>query len=966
MSRTNLNYCNLRKPSLACLFLPDLSNPTMPRDRSIRSILIIGSGPIIIGQACEFDYAGSQASRSLREEGIEVILINSNPATIMTDKVTADHVYLRPLEKKYIREILEKHHVDAVLPTMGGQTALNLCIDCEKAGIWEHYGVKIIGVDIKAIETTEDREKFRLKMLELGVGVCKGETATSFLQGKEIAQEIGFPLVIRPSFTLGGTGGGFVDNPEDFDEALNRGLHASPIHEVLVEKSIMGWKEYELELLRDGIGNVIIICSIENFDPMGIHTGDSITVAPAMTLPDTVYQNMRDLAIKMMNGIGKFAGGCNVQFSVNPDDDNQIIAIEINPRVSRSSALASKATGYPIAKIAAKLAIGYNLDELSNAITGTTTAYFEPALDYVIVKIPRWNFDKFHGANRQLGLQMKSVGEVMGIGRNFQEALQKACQSLEIRRNGLGADGKELTKQADLLQSLEHPSWNRLFHIYDAMKLGISMKTISSLTKIDKWFLEQIWDLVEFEQELSKFNLETIPASVMRTAKEKGYADRQIAHLLDCKESEVHKKRRDMGINRVYKLVDTCAAEFGAKTPYYYSTFDSENESVSSKKKKVIVLGSGPNRIGQGIEFDYSCVHGILAAKECGYEAIMINCNPETVSTDFDIADKLYFEPVFWEHLWDLIQHEKPEGVIVQLGGQTALKLAEKLHKYGVKIMGTSFDALDLAEDRGSFSTLLKELNIPYPEFGVATNADEAIEVSKSIGFPLLVRPSYVLGGQSMKIVINETELENHILDIWKHLPENKVLLDHFLDGAIEAEADAICDGEDVYIIGIMQHIEPAGIHSGDSYAVLPPYNLGDFVMKQIENYTKRIALALRTVGLINIQFAIKNDKVYIIEANPRASRTVPFICKAYDEPYVNYATKVMLGEKKIKDFNFNPVKKGYAIKVPVFSFSKFPEVNKELGPEMKSTGEAIYFIDDLMDDYFLNIYSERNLYLSR
>ncbi len=938
----------------------------MPRDRSIRSILIIGSGPIVIGQACEFDYAGSQAARSLREEGIEVILINSNPATIMTDKVTADHIYLRPLEKKYIREILEKHHVDAVLPTMGGQTALNLCIDCEKAGIWEHYGVKIIGVDIKAIETTEDREKFRLKMLELGVDVCKGETATSFLEGKEIAQEIGFPLVIRPSFTLGGTGGGFVDNPDEFDEALNRGLHASPIHEVLVEKSIMGWKEYELELLRDGAGNVIIICSIENFDPMGIHTGDSITVAPAMTLPDTVYQHMRDLAIKMMNGIGKFAGGCNVQFSVNPADDNQIIAIEINPRVSRSSALASKATGYPIAKIASKLAIGYNLDELSNAITGTTTAYFEPALDYVIVKIPRWNFDKFPGANRKLGLQMKSVGEVMGIGRNFQEALQKACQSLEIRRNGLGADGKELTKQADLLQSLEHPSWNRLFHVYDAMKLGISMKTISSLTKIDKWFLEQIWDLVEFEQQLEKYSLETIPVDVMRTAKEKGYADRQIAHLLDCKESEVHKKRRAMGINRVYKLVDTCAAEFSAKTPYYYSTFDTENESVSSGKKKVIVLGSGPNRIGQGIEFDYSCVHGILAAKECGYEAIMINCNPETVSTDFDIADKLYFEPVFWEHLWDLIQHEKPEGVIVQLGGQTALKLAEKLHKYGVKIMGTSFDALDLAEDRGSFSTLLKELNIPYPEFGVATNADEALEVSKTIGFPLLVRPSYVLGGQSMKIVINENELESHILDIWKHLPENKVLLDHFLDGAIEAEADAICDGEDVYIIGIMQHIEPAGIHSGDSYAVLPPYNLGDFVIKQIENYTKRIAVALRTVGLINIQFAIKNDKVYIIEANPRASRTVPFICKAYDEPYVNYATKVMLGEKKIKDFNFNPTKKGYAIKVPVFSYSKFPEVNKELGPEMKSTGEAIYFIDDLMDDYFLNIYSERNLYLSR
>ena len=937
----------------------------MPRDKSIRSVLIIGSGPIIIGQACEFDYSGSQAARSLREEGIEVVLINSNPATIMTDKVTADHVYLKPLEKKYIREILEKHHIDAVLPTMGGQTALNLCIDCDKAGIWDHYGVRIIGVDIKAIETTEDREKFRLKMMELNVGVCKGATASSFLQRKEIAQEIGFPLVIRPSFTLGGTGGGFVEKPEDFDAALNRGLHASPIHEVLVEQSIMGWKEYELELLRDGLGNVIIICSIENFDPMGIHTGDSITVAPAMTLPDTVYQHMRDLAIKMMNGIGKFAGGCNVQFAVNPETDD-IIGIEINPRVSRSSALASKATGYPIAKIAAKLAIGYNLDELQNAITGTTTAYFEPALDYVIVKIPRWNFDKFPGADKRLGLQMKSVGEAMGIGRNFQEALQKACQSLEIRRNGLGADGKELTKQEDLLYSLSHPSWNRLFHIYDAMKLGISMKTIHSLTKIDKWFLEQIEELVELEKEMGKYELHTLPQQLLRTAKEKGYADRQIAHILGCLESEVHKRRRELGINRVFKLVDTCAAEFAAKTPYYYSTFDKENESVVSDRKKVIVLGSGPNRIGQGIEFDYSCVHGVLAAKECGYETIMINCNPETVSTDFDIADKLYFEPVFWEHLWDIIQHEKPEGVIVQLGGQTALKLAEKLHKYGVKVMGTSFEALDLAEDRGSFSSLLKENGIPYPEFGVARNADEALEVSKSLGFPLLVRPSYVLGGQSMKIVINEKELENHIIDIWKHLPDNKVLLDHFLDGATEAEADAICDGEDVYIIGIMQHIEPAGIHSGDSYAVLPPYNLGDFVIKQIENYTKRIAVALKTVGLINIQFAIKDDKVYIIEANPRASRTVPFICKAYDEPYVNYATKVMLGVNKVKDFNFNPKKKGYAIKVPVFSYSKFPEVNKQLGPEMKSTGEAIYFIDDLMDDYFLKIYSERNLYLSR
>lgn len=937
----------------------------MPRDTSINSILIIGSGPIIIGQACEFDYSGTQAARSLREEGIEVTLINSNPATIMTDPVTADNIYLKPLERKYIVEILEKHKIDAVLPTMGGQTALNLAIDCQNAGVWDKYGVKIIGVDINAIETTEDRERFRLKMMELGVHVCRGKTATSFLQGKEIAQEIGFPLVIRPSYTLGGTGGGFVNAPEQFEKALTNGLHASPIHEVLIEQSIMGWKEYELELLRDNLGNVIIICSIENFDPMGIHTGDSVTVAPAMTLPDTIYQQMRDLAIRMINGIGQFAGGCNVQFAVNPEDD-EIIGIEINPRVSRSSALASKATGYPIAKVAAKLAIGYNLNELKNQITKTTSAYFEPALDYVIVKIPRWNFDKFKGSDRHLGLQMKSVGEVMGIGRNFQEALQKACQSLEINRNGLGADGRELTNREQLLDSLANPTWNRLFHIYDAFKMGVPFKTIQNLTKIDKWFLQQMEELVQLEGEIKKHTLESIPDDLLRTSKEKGYADRQLAHLMGCLESEVFNHRNERGVRRVYRLVDTCAAEFEAQTPYYYSTFDDENESISSDKKKVVVLGSGPNRIGQGIEFDYSCVHGVLAAKECGYETIMINCNPETVSTDFDIADKLYFEPVFWEHIYDIILHEKPEGVIVQLGGQTALKLAEKLNRHGIKIMGTTFESLDLAEDRGSFSTLLKENDIPYPQFGVISDAEAAIELSKEIGFPLLVRPSYVLGGQSMKIVINERELEAHVLDILKDIPGNKVLLDHFLDGALEAEADAICDGEEVYILGIMEHIEPAGIHSGDSYAVLPPYNLGDFVMRQIEAHTKKIALALKTVGLINIQFAIKNDKVYIIEANPRASRTIPFICKAYQEPYANYATKIMLGEKKLKDFNFQPTKKGYAIKVPVFSFDKFPDVNKELGPEMKSTGESIYFIDDLMDDYFMKIYSERNLYLSK
>ncbi len=920
----------------------------------------------MIGQACEFDYSGSQAARSLREEGIEVTLINSNPATIMTDPVVADNVYLQPLEPESIIEILEQHNIDAVLPTMGGQTALNLAIKCQEMGIWEEFGVRMIGVDIDAIEITENREAFRKLMEKIGVPMAPQTTAKSFLEGKEAAQKFGYPLCIRPSYTLGGSGAAVVHDKDAFEKLLTRGLHASPIHEVMIDKALMGWKEFELELLRDANDNVTIICSIENFDPMGIHTGDSITVAPAMTLSDTVFQRMRNMAIKMMRSIGDFAGGCNVQFAVSPDEKEEIIAIEINPRVSRSSALASKATGYPIAKIAAKLAIGYHLDELKNQITGNTSAMFEPTLDYVIVKIPRWNFDKFADADRELGLQMKSVGEVMGIGRSFQEALQKACQSLEIKRNGLGADGKELRDQQRILDSLEHPSWNRLFHIYDAIKLGIPFKTIQEKTKIDYWFLKQIEDLIRLERKIEKHSLESIPRDLLFEAKQKGYADRQVAHLLRCLESEVYQKRTELGIERVYKLVDTCAAEFPAVTPYYYSTFEEENESVRSDKKKIVVLGSGPNRIGQGIEFDYCCVHGVLAAKECGYETIMINCNPETVSTDFDTADKLYFEPVFWEHIYDIIRHEKPEGVIVQLGGQTALKLAEKLSRYGIKILGTSYEALDLAEDRGSFSSLLRDCHIPYPNFGVVENAEQAIELSREIGFPLLVRPSYVLGGQRMKIVINEEDLEKTVVDILRDMPENKILLDHFLDGAIEAEADAICDGKDVYILGIMQHIEPAGIHSGDSYAVLPPYNLGDLVLQQIEEYTRTIAVELKTQGLINIQFAIKDDQVYIIEANPRASRTVPFIAKAYQEPYVNYATKVMLGEKKVKDFNFHPRKEGYAIKIPVFSYEKFPNVNKELGPEMKSTGEAIRFIKDLRDPFFRKIYAERNLYLSK
>jgi carbamoyl-phosphate synthase large subunit len=917
----------------------------MPRDTSIKSVLIIGSGPIVIGQACEFDYSGSQASRSMRDEGIEVTLINSNPATIMTDPVTADNVYLKPLEPKSIIEILEAHKIDCVLPTMGGQTGLNLAMKCKEMGIWDKYNVRMIGVDVDAIEVTEDREKFRKLMGEIGVPMAPQATAKSFLEGKEVAQNFGFPLCIRASYTLGGAGASIVYNQENFDKQLNIGLHLSPIHEVMIDKALLGWKEFELELLRDNNDNVTIICSIENFDPMGIHTGDSITVAPAMTLSDKTYQRMRDMAIHMMRSIGNFAGGCNVQFAVSDDENEDIIAIEINPRVSRSSALASKATGYPIAKIASKLAIGYNLDELENQITKTTSAFFEPTLDYVIVKIPRWNFDKFKGSDRTLGLQMKSVGEVMGIGRTFQEALQKACQSLEIKRNGLGADGKELRNQDQILKSLKHASWNRLFHIYDAFKLGIPVKTIQSITRIDPWFLEQIHELLELENEIQRHKLDDLPKALLNEAKQKGYADRQIAHLLNCWESEVFKKRQEFGIQRVYKLVDTCAAEFPAQTPYYYSTFDEKNESVVTNKKKIVVLGSGPNRIGQGIEFDYCCVHGVLAAKECGYETIMINCNPETVSTDFDVADKLYFEPVFWEHIYDIILHEKPEGVIVQLGGQTALKLAEKLERHGIKIIGTDFKSLDLAEDRGRFSTLLQKNDIPYPKFGVAEDADKALELCKELGFPLLVRPSYVLGGQNMKIVINEQELESHVVNLLKDIPGNRILLDHFLEGAIEAEADAICDGEDVHILGIMEHIEPAGIHSGDSYALLPPFDLSENVMNQIREHTVTIAKELNTVGLINIQFAVKDEVVYIIEANPRASRTVPFIAKSYREPYVNYATKVMMGEKKLKDFKFNPHKKGYAIKIPIFSFEKFPNVNKELGPEMKSTGEAIRFI---------------------
>ena len=952
----------------------------MPQNKNIQTVLIIGSGPIVIGQACEFDYSGTQAARSLREEGVKVILINSNPATIMTDPMMADRVYLLPLTVESIEEILEENNIDAVLPTMGGQTALNLCKEVDELGIWEKHNVELIGVDIKAIDKAEDREKFRQWMIEMGISVCEAKIANSFLEGKEFAQEIGYPLVLRPSYTLGGTGGSIVFSKDELDEALNRALTASPVHEVLVEQGILGWKEYELELLRDNADNVVIICTVENFDPMGVHTGDSITVAPAMTLSDTAYQEMRNTAIRMMRALGNFAGGCNVQFAMNPQTE-EIIVVEINPRVSRSSALASKATGYPIAKIAAKLAIGYNLDELKNQITQSTSAYFEPALDYVIVKIPRWNFDKFKGADDTLGFQMKSVGEVMGIGRSFAEALQKACQSLENEAVGLGYYGKSMMHADELIDYIKIPKWDRVFRIKDALMAGASTRRICESTGIDRWFIYQIQKICDCEKQVANYNLATLPDDVLLEAKMLGFSDEQISRIMkEDNAEEIYEHRKALGITRVYKMVDTCSAEFEAKTPYFYSSFSQSagegekgklllNESIrntENKKGSVIVLGSGPNRIGQGIEFDYCCVHGLLAIKESGYEAIMVNCNPETVSTDFDIADKLYFEPVFWEHLWEIIELEKPVGVIVQLGGQTALKLAARLHEKGIKIIGTSYDNMDIAEDRGRFSDMLRDLEIPYPRYGTAYNTDEAIEVAADVGYPVLIRPSYVLGGQRMRIVLNDEELEKGVLSLIKHLPGNKILIDHFLDRCQEAEIDGIFDGDDFHVMGVMEHIEPAGIHSGDSNAVLPQFNLSPLIVHTMEEYAEKIARALNIRGLINIQFAIKDGNVFVIEANPRASRTTPFIAKAYQIPYLNIATKVMLGVAKIKDFTYEKKLTGFAIKEPVFSFNKFPGVNKELGPEMKSTGEAIRFIKDLRDPYFRTLYKERSMHLSK
>ena len=942
----------------------------MPRRNDINKILIIGSGPIVIGQACEFDYSGSQSCRSLKEEGYEIVLINSNPATIMTDPIMADAIYMLPMTTGSIREIVAKEKPDAVLPTMGGQTGLNLARDLEKEGFWKEQGIQIIGVDIDAVELTEDRQLFRDRMEEIGIEQCRSRQAHSLLDAKEIKEELGgLPIVIRPSFTMGGAGGGIVWTEEEFDKKVLHGLEMSPVHSVLIEESIFGWKEYELELLRDSNDNVVIICSIENMDPMGVHTGDSVTVAPTQTLSDKQLQILRNAAIKMMRSIGTFAGGCNVQFAMEPGSD-RFVAIEINPRVSRSSALASKATGYPIAKVATKLAVGYTLDELNNQITGNTSACFEPSIDYVVCKVPRFNFDKFPGADEELSTQMKAVGEVMSIGRNFPEALNKAWQSMEVGRDGLGADGYDKINRKTVRERLVKPYWDRSLQIRNAFKLGSSVEEIADITKVDPWFLQQIEYMVSLENRTEAKGLEELSKDELYELKQAGFSDAQIAWLVSksgtkVTDEQVRTYRLMLGLKSVFKVVDTCAAEFPAKTPYYYSAYEGENESVVSDLKKVIILGSGPNRIGQGIEFDYSCVHAVLATKEMGYEAIMINCNPETVSTDFDFADKLYFEPVYWERVLDIIEHEQPDGVIIQVGGQTALKLGKRLVKAGIHIFGTEFQRIDFAEDRGAFSDLLIRLNIPFPEYGTATDVQGALNIADRIGYPVLIRPSYVLGGQGMRIAVKQEELERYVANILKTHPENAFLIDKYLEHAIEVDVDSVYDGTQLHIAGMMQHIEPAGVHSGDSTAVIPPYSLSDEVQIAIRKYQERIAEAMDIQGFLNVQYAVKDDKVYVLEANPRTTRTIPFLAKATQRPEAEIGVKIMLGAK-LSEFNLESKLSSWAIKEPVFPFDKFPGVKKELGPEMKSTGESIYFAQDFKDEHFRKPFEFKSLYLSK
>jgi carbamoyl-phosphate synthase large subunit len=948
----------------------------MPKRRDINKILIIGSGPIVIGQACEFDYSGTQACKALKSEGYKIVLINSNPATIMTDPEFSDATYIEPLVIETVERVIAKERPDALLPTVGGQTALNLAILSYEEGILDRYGVELIGANAEAIKRAEDRLLFKKAMEEIGVDLPKSSVVRSLEEAREAIRDIGFPAVIRPAFTLGGSGGNIVYNMEEFEDRVLVGLDTSPINEVLIEESVLGWKEFELEVMRDLNDNVVIICSIENLDPMGVHTGDSITVAPAQTLTDVEYQRMRDMAIKIIRKIGVDTGGSNIQFAVNPHTGRMVV-IEMNPRVSRSSALASKATGFPIAKIAAKLAVGFTLDEIPNDITKKTLASFEPTLDYVVVKFPRWAFDKFKSADSTLTTQMKSVGETMAIGRTFKEALQKAIRGLEIGRMGIGSDRLTLRSfsVSEIKQHLQNPNENRIFFIYEALKSGISIDEIYELTKIDRWFLFQIKDIVDEERRLSEEirqykDIYDVPVDVISRFKKLGFSDRQIAiiknkKLLDSmsidsikdyakldgvikdEEKRIFRYRKERGIMPVYKVVDTCAGEFESYTPYFYSSYDEEDEANPLKRRKVVILGAGPTRIGQGIEFDYACVHAVWAARELGYYAIMVNSNPETVSTDYDTSDKLYFEPLTVEDVLHILYREEPDGVIVQFGGQTPLKIAKAISEEGFKILGTSPESIDIAEDRERFSSLVNELGLLQPQNGIAYSIEEAVIVADRIGYPVLVRPSYVLGGRAMAIVNNKEELLEYLKEAQEVSEEKPILVDKFLEQAIEIDVDALSDGEDIYIGGILQHIEQAGVHSGDSAMIIPPKDLSKNIIDEIVDTTLKLALRLKVKGLMNVQYAVKDNKLYIIEVNPRASRTVPFISKATGIPLAKYSTQIALG-KSLKDFPnlkgrrlFN-MKRFYAVKESVFPFNKFPEEDAILGPEMKSTGEVM------------------------
>jgi len=914
----------------------------MPKRKDLKKIMIIGSGPIVIGQACEFDYSGTQACRVLKEEGIEVVLVNSNPATIMTDPEVADKTYIEPITPEMVEKIIAKERPDALLPTLGGQTGLNIAVTLAENGVLHQYGVELIGAKLEAIKKAEDRSLFKRAMIRIGMDLPRSGFAYSTDEAMEIVNKVGFPAIIRPSYTLGGTGGGVAYNLKEFQEMAAIGISLSPINEILIEESCLGWKEYELEVMRDLNDNVVIVCTIENFDPMGVHTGDSITVAPAQTLTDKEYQLLRDASIAIIREIGVETGGSNIQFAIHPET-GRIVVIEMNPRVSRSSALASKATGFPIAKIATKLAIGYTLDEIPNDITKKTPASFEPTIDYVVVKIPRWTFEKFPGADKTLTIKMKSVGEAMSIGRTFKEALQKAIRSLEIDRYGLGADGRDEIIEDRFRGKLSIPNDERVFYIKYALSRGMSLDEVYELTKVDKWFLYNILEIVHMERLISRHNLNNLPKEILKEAKRFGFSDVQIAHLTNSNEIEVRRRRKEVGILPTYKTVDTCAAEFEAYTPYYYSTYEDECEIKTSGKPKVIILGSGPNRIGQGIEFDYCCVHASLALKEAGYESIMVNCNPETVSTDYDTSDRLYFEPLTFEDVMNVIEAEKPEGVILQFGGQTPLKLALSLEKEGVNIWGTSPDSIDLAEDRKRFGELMKKLDLKQPENGTATSFKEALKIAERVGYPILVRPSYVLGGRAMEIVYSEEMLEKYIISAVKVSHEHPILIDKFLEGAMEIDVDAVCDGEEVFIGAIMEHIEEAGIHSGDSACAIPSFSLEEDKIEKVKEYTVKLALILKVKGLINIQFAVKDGEIYVLEVNPRGSRTIPFVSKSIGIPLAKVALFVMTGKKLSELKLTKEAKPRYVtIKEAVLPFRKFPEVDTVLGPEMKSTGEVM------------------------